>query len=124
MRSSGTDDSDRNGLEFPDGTHVTSVDLAAIAWPSIVISTSCWSGGLIASASPLTFVPALLMGGAQALVVSLWDGLVEASNDVTLGLLRHLAAGLTLGEALSEAQRAPAVLRHGVHRWTLAAVAR
>jgi hypothetical protein len=120
----GTDDSDRNGLEFPDGTHVTSVDLAAIAWPSIVISTSCWSGGLIASASPLTFVPALLMGGAQALVVSLWDGLVEASNDVTLGLLRHLAAGLTLGEALSEAQRAPAVLRHGVHRWTLAAVAR
>jgi hypothetical protein len=115
---------DRNGLWFPDGALVDSPDLREVAWPPIVVSTTCWSGALVAHPSPLALLPSLLTAGVGAMVVSLWDGRVDAGNAVALGLFRHLLDGQPVSDALVAAQREPSVSRFGVHRWALAAVAR
>lgn len=93
-----------NVLLFPNGHDVAAVDLASLPLPALVIAAACWSGGLHASPSPFTLVPACLFGGAQDLVVTLWDADSMVLSATLIELYGALAAGLSLPSALRVAQ--------------------
>lgn len=98
-------DRGRNVFLFPDESQVPSDTLADLDMAPILIGATCWSGSLRSHPSPFSLVPAAFLGGARALVLTLWDAETHRVHDVLQRLYPRLIAGENVASALAEAQR-------------------
>lgn len=94
-----------NVLLLPDGERLSAIELAGFRLPPVVVAAACWSGSLQASPAPFSLVPACLLGGAQAVVVALWNGDSRAMSRTLVDLYLRLAIGESVPNALRAAQR-------------------
>jgi hypothetical protein len=94
-----------NVLLLPDGERLSAIELAEFRLPPIVVAAACWSGSLQARPAPFSLVPACLLGGAQAVVVPLWNGDSRVMSRTLVDLYPRLASGASMPTALQAAQQ-------------------
>lgn len=100
----GTASDDRNVWHMPDGERFDAHGLASMSLPPLVIAGVCYSGSLQGSPSPFSFVPAALVGGASAIVMTLYNGSARSISSALDSLYRSLGEGVPVSRALYDAQ--------------------